>query len=113
MVSGKDAYIQGEAKNSWLTGASAWNYVAITQHILGVRPTFDGLQVDPCIPAEWDGIKVSREYQGTRYEIEVQNPDGLHKGIKKLIVDGIDVMGNIIPVAKGKKTVKVVAKIEK
>ena len=49
MVSGKDAYIQGEAKNSWLTGAAAWNYVAVTQHILGVRPTFDGLQIDPVI----------------------------------------------------------------
>ena len=113
MVSGKDAYIQGEAKNSWLTGASAWNYVAITQHILGIRPTFDGLQVDPCIPKEWDKITVSREYQGTRYDIEVQNPDGLEKGISKLIVDGEEIKGNIIPVAKGKDVVKVVAKIEK
>lgn len=111
MVSGKDAFIQGEAKNSWLTGASAWNYVAITQHILGVRPTFDGLQVDPCIPKEWDKVKVTREYQGTRYEIEVVNPDGLQKGIKKLVVDGVEVEGNIIPIQRGKQSVKVTARI--
>ena len=109
MVSGKDASTQGEAKNSWLTGAAAWNYVAITQHILGVRPTLEGLQVDPCIPKEWDKVTVSREYRGTRYEIEIQNPDHLEKGVKSLIVEGSRTDGNIIPIIKNKDTVKVTA----
>ena len=68
MIAGKDAATHGEAKNSWLTGTSAWNYTAITQHILGIRPAFDGLEIDPAIPANWDGFKVTRVFRGMTYK---------------------------------------------
>ena len=73
MIAGRDAVNFGEAKNSWLTGTAAWNYVAITQYILGIRPTYDGLIVDPCIPASWDGFTVTRVFRGITYNIHVQN----------------------------------------
>ena len=103
MVSGKDSYIKGEAKNSWLTGTAAWNYVAITQYILGIRPDYDGLIVDPCIPFDWDGFKVRRKFRGAVYDIKVSNPDKKSKGIKNLKVDGKDIKGNKVPIfADGK-----------
>jgi len=64
MVAGKDAKRHGEAKNSWLTGTAAWNFVAISQWILGVKPDYDGLKIDPCIPKAWDGYKVTRYFRG-------------------------------------------------
>ena len=72
MIAGRDAPTHGEAKNSWLTGTAAWNYVAITQWILGIRPTFDGLCVSPVMPSTWDGFEVVRRYRGVRYEIKVE-----------------------------------------
>lgn len=104
MVSGKDAYIQGEAKNSWLTGTAAWNYVAITQYILGIRPDYDGLIVDPCIPSDWEGFKIRRKFRGAVYDIKVSNPDKKSKGIKKLKVDGKEIEGNKVPIFDDGKT---------
>ncbi len=72
MIAGKDAVNHGEAKNSWLTGTAAWNYVAITQYILGIRPTFDGLEVKPVMPSDWNGFEAVRSFRGVRYEISVQ-----------------------------------------
>jgi len=109
MIAGRDHKDFGQAKNSWLTGTAAWNFVAISQYILGIRATFDGLMVDPCIPKTWKGYKVSRVYRGVRYNIEVKNPSKVNKGIVKLVVDGKEVKGNVIPVAKGKAEVKVEA----
>jgi cellobiose phosphorylase len=71
MIAGRDAVTHGEAKNSWLTGTAAWNYVAITQHILGIRPTFNGLEVKPVIPSDWTGFEAVRSFRGVRYEISV------------------------------------------
>ncbi len=98
MIAGKDAKRHGEAKNSWLTGTAAWNFVAISQFILGIKPDFQGLSVDPCIPAAWDGFTVTRHFRGTVYEIEVRNPDHISKGVRKLIIDGKEFIGNILPV---------------
>ncbi len=98
MIAGKDAANHGEAKNSWLTGTAAYNFVAISQWILGVRPQFDGLLVDPCIPADWDGFKVTRHFRNADYVIEVKNPDHVQKGVKSVTVDGKPIQGNIIPV---------------
>jgi cellobiose phosphorylase len=98
MIAGKDAAIPGEAKNSWLTGTAAWNYFALTQYILGIRPQYDGLQIDPCIPAEWKGFKVTRKFRGTSYEIEIKNPSGKMKGVSKIKIDGKEINGNIIPI---------------
>jgi cellobiose phosphorylase len=95
MIAGKDAPAHGEAKNSWLTGTAAWNYVAITQWILGVRPTFDGLQVQPVFPAEWTSFDVSRLYRGVRYSIHV-----IRKGRGNAVlleVDGKKIPGTVIP----------------
>ncbi len=107
MIAGKDAFKPGEAKNSWLTGTAAWNYYAITQFILGIKPAYDGLQVEPCIPAAWKGFKVTRKFRGATYVIDVKNPNGVQKGVKSLKVDGKDVAGNIIPIMPEGKTYQV------
>ncbi len=97
MVAGKDAVRHGEAKNSWLTGTAAWNFITISQWILGIKPDYTGLKVDPCIPKAWDGYKVMREFKGTKYDISVENPNHVSKGVASLVVDGNAVEGNIIP----------------
>jgi len=112
MVAGKDAPTPGEAKNGWLTGTAAWTFLTVSQGFAGVKPAFNGLRIDPCIPSDWDGIKVTRKFRGATYEIKVSNPNGKCKGIKKLLVDGKEVAGDIIPIAAAGSTVKVEAVIE-
>ena len=97
MIAGRDAPSFGEGKNSWLTGTAAWTFLSISQAILGVKPTLDGLEIDPCIPAEVPGFSVSRLYRGARYEITVENPDGVQHGIRELWVDGEKQPGCLIP----------------
>lgn len=97
MVAGKDAAKPGEGKNSWLTGTAAWNWYAITQFILGIRPAYDGIEVDPCIPSDMKGFTVTRRFRGATYIIEVQNPDGRQKGLRSLSANGVTVNGNLIP----------------
>lgn len=110
MIAGKDAAQPGEAKNSWLTGTAAWNYFTITQYILGIRPEYNGLLIDPCIPSDWKKFNVSRKFRGAVYEIEITNPDGKMKGVKEIEIDGKVVGGNIIPLMPSGKvyTVKVI-----
>jgi len=99
MIAGKDAFKPGEAKNSWLTGTASWNYYTITQYILGIRPHYQGLIIDPCIPRDWKGFKVTRKFRGTTYCIEVENPNGVSKGVKQLFINGKEnKLGNFIPV---------------
>ncbi|MDE6875209.1 MAG: glycosyl transferase [Lachnospiraceae bacterium] len=98
MVAGKDAKRFGEAKNSWLTGTASWNFVAISQYILGVKPEYDGLMIDPAIPAAWDGYELTRQFRGDIYRVKVKNPDHVCKGVAGMIVDGNEVAGNVIPV---------------
>ncbi|MBW6536345.1 MAG: glycosyl transferase, partial [Mariniphaga sp.] len=98
MIAGKDAWKPGEAKNSWLTGTAAWNFFAVSQHILGIQPDYDGLVVNPCIPNNWEGFVVQRKFRGTTYQIEVQNPNHISKSVKELWIDGEKVNGNTIPV---------------
>ncbi len=98
MVAGKDAKRFGEAKNSWLTGTASWNFVAITQYILGIIPDFDGLKVDPSIPASWDGYEITRQFRGDILKITIKNPNHVCKGVAKMTVDGKEVAGNIVPV---------------
>jgi len=87
----------GKCAGTWLTGAAAWNYVAATQYILGVRPDWDGLMIDPCIPSGWDGFKAVRHFRNATYEIAVSNPDGVCKGIRSVTVDGEAIEGNVLP----------------
>lgn len=107
MISGKEALVQGEAKNSWLTGTAAWNYVAITQHILGIRATLDGLQIAPVIPSDWTGFEAVRKFRGVTYQIKVERQG---KGNEcTLVVDGSAISGSVIPLPKnGTKKVNVV-----
>ncbi len=107
MVAGKDAPRHGEAKNSWLTGTAAWTFVNISQYILGLYPTHNGLQINPCTPVGFGDYTLTRQYRGTTYHIQVKNPDNVQKGVKKLIVDGLEVSGNIIPHDASKKEVTV------
>lgn len=107
MIAGKDAPNFGEAKNSWLTGTAAWTFLNISQYILGIRPDYDGLIVDPCIPSFMDGFTAKRDFRGTTYHIEVENPDHVEKGIASVTVDGNAIEGNLISVDAGKKEVHV------
>jgi cellobiose phosphorylase len=97
MIAGKETPRHGEAKNSWLTGSAAWNFVAISQWMLGIKPGYDGLTIDPCIPSAWDGFEAQRWYQGALYRIQVKNPQHVSKGICKLVVDGKELRSNILP----------------
>ena len=97
MTAGKDAAKPGEAKNSWLTGTAAWNWYAITQFILGIKPGYDGLEINPCIPKEWDGYEVNRKFRGADYKIIVKNPDHLNRGVKTLMLNGKEIAGNVVP----------------
>lgn len=109
MIAGKDAVRQGDAKNSWLTETAAWNYVAISQAILGIQPDFDGLKINPCIPQAWEGYTVTRVFRGDTYVIEVRNPDRVSRGIKSLTIDGRRLEGCIVQFAGDGRTHRVEA----
>jgi cellobiose phosphorylase len=95
MIAGRDAPTFGEAKNSWLTGTAAWNYIAITQWILGIRPTFNGLEVAPVIPSNWNGFDAVRVFRSVCYNIHVVR---LGPGNELYLeVDGQAVTGAVIP----------------
>ncbi|WP_026495617.1 GH36-type glycosyl hydrolase domain-containing protein [Butyrivibrio sp. WCD3002] len=96
MVAGRDAKFFGQGKNSWLTGTAAWTFVNISQYILGIYPTHKGLSVDPCVPAEFGDFELVRKYRGATYNISVKT-NGAQKGIQKLIVNGNEINGTVIP----------------
>lgn len=97
MTAGKDAYKPGEAKNSWLTGTAAWNWYAITQFILGIKPDYDGLVIDPCVPKDWKHYEIKRKFRDAEYVIKISNPDGVCRGVKSVLVNGKPVDGNLVP----------------
>jgi cellobiose phosphorylase len=100
MVAGKDAPRFGEAKNSWLTGTAAWAFVSISQYILGIRPVFDGLLIDPCIPATMKGFSVTRYFQNAYYHITVDNTAAVEKGVKSVTLDNKTLDGVVLPALK-------------
>ena len=103
MVAGADAPRHGEAKNSWLTGTAAWTFVSISQYILGVSPDWNGLKVDPCIPAGFGSFDIHRTFRDAEYDIHIENPYNVEKGVVSLVVDGKEVDGCVIPFEEGKK----------
>ena len=105
MIGGKDAPRAGEAKNSWLTGTAAWNFVAVTQYLLGVRPDFEGLRVAPVIGKEVPGFTVTRNCRGATYVIKVKNSGS--GGPAKLTVDGAPITGDLVPYAAPGATVHI------
>ena len=107
MVAGKDAARPGEGKNSWLTGTAAWNWYTITQFILGIKPTYDGLEIDPCLPATLHEYTIRRKLHDAEYVITVHNPEGRQKGVRSISVDGQPIVGNRIQATPGTHLVEV------
>jgi cellobiose phosphorylase len=102
MIAGRDAPTHGEAKNSWLTGTAAWNFVAITQWILGIRPTFGGLRVAPVIPGDWSGFEATRIHRGVTYHICVERVG--RANAVSLLVDGHPIADNLVPLPPAGQT---------
>ncbi len=96
MVAGKDAAKPGEGKNSWLTGTAAWMWLTVSQYLLGIKPAYTGLEINPCLSSDMKGYSVNRVFRGAEYSIKVVN-SGAQKGVKKLTVNGKVIEGNIVP----------------
>lgn len=107
MIAGCDAPTFGEAKNSWLTGTAAWTFVNISQYILGIQPTLNGLLINPCVPTKLQEIELVRHYRGAIYQIRICNPNGSEHGIEAITVDGITLPQGIqtLPIAPKNATV--------
>lgn len=109
MIAGRDAPTHGEAKNSWLSGTAAWNYVAITQWILGIRPTYTGLKIAPVIPQEWPGFTASRIFRGVEYHITVERGGAGNQ--VQMTVNGEAVAVDVVPVGEESSSVSVHVKV--
>jgi cellobiose phosphorylase len=106
-VSQPPFHIVGRGRNAWLTGSAAWMAIGALQHILGCRADFDGLVIDPCIPAAWRRFEVTRVFRGVIHRISVRNPDGVMKGVRDILVNGRRVSGNKIPLTSERREVQV------
>ena len=106
MVAGKDAARPGEGKNSWLTGTAAWMWLTVSEYILGIKPDYDGLLIDPCLPATAGDYTVTRRFRDAVYDITI-HPNGSQKGVRQIVVDGTPVIGTLIPYAPGRHRVEV------
>jgi cellobiose phosphorylase len=111
MIAGKDAAKPGEAKNSWLTGTASWNFYAVTQYLLGIKPHYDGLLIDPCLAADTGKYTVNRKFRGARYHITI-NPGKKNKGVAGITVNGTEIDGNIVPIQPEGSTVEVIVDME-
>ncbi|MDO6525481.1 N,N'-diacetylchitobiose phosphorylase [Motilimonas sp. 1_MG-2023] len=100
-IMGRDHEDHGRANHPWLTGTSGWAYFAVTNFILGVRLSFEGLIVDPCVPTNWPGFEVQREWRGAKFNIKVENPNGVSKGVASVTLNGVAVEGAIPVQAEG------------
>jgi cellobiose phosphorylase len=105
MIAGNAAATPGEAKNSWLTGSAAWNFVAITQWILGIRPDHDGLLIDPCLPSAWGGFRAVRRFRGATYHVTITKPAGTTGRLRSLRVDDRTIEGNLVTPAPAGATI--------
>jgi N,N'-diacetylchitobiose phosphorylase len=102
-VMGKDHTAFGRARHPWLTGSGGWNYTAATRWILGIRLDFDGMIIDPCIPADWKEFEIKRQWRGATFHIKVANPNSVEKGVKEVRLNGKPVQGPIPPQPSGSK----------
>ena len=98
----------GLGRNSWLSGTSSWTFQAATQYMLGIRPAHGGLVIDPCIPSKWDRFTVTRTYRGATYQISVDNPDGVSKGVVRISLNGTELESNFVPAQASGSTNEVV-----
>jgi cellobiose phosphorylase len=108
MVAGKDAARPGEGKNSWLTGTAAWMWLTVSQYILGIKPDYDGLLIDPCVPSTAQEFSVKRKFRDAEYRIRISNPKGVNRGVLTVEVDGALIDSNVIPYEPGSHEVTVV-----
>jgi N,N'-diacetylchitobiose phosphorylase len=90
----------GASRIPWLSGSATWTYFAITQYVLGIRPETDGLRIDPCIPGKWKGFTAERRFRGSRIRIRVENPNGVEKGVVRLVLNGETLEGDRIPAGR-------------
>ncbi|HJX72078.1 MAG TPA: glycosyl hydrolase family 65 protein, partial [Bacteroidales bacterium] len=86
----------GKSRIPWLSGSATWTYYAITQYILGIRPEYHGLRIDPCIPSQWKELNVQRIFRGKKFKITIQNEQGVEKGVKQVVLNGSEIQGNLI-----------------
>jgi N,N'-diacetylchitobiose phosphorylase len=100
-IMGQDHTAFGRGRHPWLTGTGGWAYYAATHWMLGIRPGYGGLDIDPCIPSSWPGFTVSRQWRGARYEIEVRNPGHVEKGVTSITLNGAQVVGPVPPQPAG------------
>ncbi len=107
MIAGADAPKHGEAKNSWLTGTAAWTFVNVSQYLLGIQPDYDGLRIDPCLPDELREVTLDRIYRDAAYHIHIVKPEGIEKGVHKMLVNGTEVDGNLVRPIDGCKVYNV------
>ncbi|MDP3443944.1 MAG: N,N'-diacetylchitobiose phosphorylase, partial [Ignavibacteria bacterium] len=98
----------GSSRLPWLSGTASWAYFTAAQFILGVQPEYNGLKIDPCIPAEWKEIKISRKFRNMNFDIHIKNETESQKGVKKIILNDVEVSGVVIPVEKMRNNNKVV-----
>jgi N,N'-diacetylchitobiose phosphorylase len=99
-IVGKDHTAHGRARHPFMTGTGGWAYFSATHYMLGIWPGFDSLEINPCIPKDWDAFKVVREFRNARYEIVVKNPEHVSKGIKQIFVNG-EKVDKILPKEEG------------
>jgi cellobiose phosphorylase len=107
LVGPQHPYLYGEGAFTWVTGNAGWNFMAATEYMLGARRDYEGLRVDPCIPKYWKRCKIIRPFRGTIYEITINNPKGREKGVKRIVVDGEEIDGNLIHPIRDNKLHKV------
>lgn len=96
-MDGPDSPHFGRGGWTWYTGSAAWLLKVGIEGILGIKPVYEGLVIDPCIPPEWDGFKVRHSFRGAIYEIEVKNPHHTGHGVSKVVVDGSVLKNNLLP----------------
>ncbi len=87
-IMGKEHSAYGRARHPFMTGSGGWSYFSATRYMIGIRPGFDTLAIDPCVPADWKGFSAVREWRGAKFDIQVENPDGVMKGVKEIYLDG-------------------------
>jgi cellobiose phosphorylase len=89
----------GSASHSWQTGTAAWMFRVMIDYAFGVRPEYAGLRIDPVIPPEWERFSIERTFRGTRYAIEVENPDHIEYGVREIVADGAKIQGQVLPLS--------------
>ena len=106
-VTGPDSPHFGQGSHSWFTGAVPWMYRAVTDYMLGIRPEYDGLRIEPCIPTHWKEFSATRKFRGSVYDIKVTNRTGTGHGVKEILIDGKKITGNLIRLSKNRKSQRI------